>query len=211
MTGVARLLKACPDDLSNQLLQVGEDIGTNRWKIGDLCHVIMLLRDRLNIQGGEYVSAQDVYIAVSIMAKREVSARTVAYYYLNSRFFVQEIREVYDVLPFHHFDIARQYGDWRKALELSMGFLADNGYRMSGEQLKQALGIDSFIEQEQQEQVQQSQNSAIENTMILAVRFSLSQFLKRLQDNDNPIVRRVYDLAVEFDQELERLVLQDIL
>lgn len=117
---VKAILKATPSSVSDELLQIGEQIGYDRWRIGDITnHLISeVKKQKLRDEFGDPVSLQAVYVAVSIMAKREVAPRTIEYYSMLADFFPKEVRDQYEPLPFSHFNFARQHGDdWKKVLE----------------------------------------------------------------------------------------------
>ena len=125
---VREVLVKTPDEVQNLLLQLGENIGSQRWQIGDITNDLReAFRD---------IPAVAVYTAVAIMVKREVFPRTVAYYAMQAEFFTPEIREAYEPLPFSHFDAARMQGDrWRDFLDLSLGRLEKDGKIASRESL----------------------------------------------------------------------------
>lgn len=123
-TGVSLLYQAIPDELQNDLIQIGENLSRDKWKIGDIANEIkQLTRERLL-----NCSIMDVYSFVAQLLRDEFSARTIEYYAGLSGFYDCNTREEFQPLSHSHFAYARQYGDRRlEVLNLAMDTLAQTG------------------------------------------------------------------------------------
>lgn len=123
-TGVSLLYQVIPDELQNDLIQIGENLSRDKWKIGDIANEIkQLTRERLL-----NCSIMDVYSFVAQLLRDEFSARTIEYYAGLSGFYDCNTREEFHPLSHSHFAYARQYGDkWLEVLNLAMDLLGQSG------------------------------------------------------------------------------------
>ena len=119
-TGVSLLYQAVPDEVQNEIIQIGENLSRDKWLIGDFANTIKgYVREQLL-----NCSIMDVYLFVSQLLRDEFSARTIEYYSGLSAFFEPGIRAEFQVLSHSHFAYARQYGDdWLKVLNLAMDIM----------------------------------------------------------------------------------------
>lgn len=97
-----------------ELVDIRERLTLDYFRAGDIANDAIVA----NAQR-EGVTQQMVLDEVGVWLGK--SGRTVRYYAETAAFFSPKTREEYDMLPFSHFDLARNYGDkWRVVLELCM-------------------------------------------------------------------------------------------
>jgi len=116
---VYRLRVAIPDSIQDAITAIGDNMSRDRWLLGDLINRIKLMVRDYKID----VTMPDVYRFVAGLTGEQVSARSVEYYASLSGFYMEEIREAYDVLTHSHFAKARVYEDhWRDCLEFMLSY-----------------------------------------------------------------------------------------
>jgi len=128
--GVKAVLIGTPNEIQDELLQLGENMGASRWRIGDLALLLveMVKQTKLKDASGNLVGAAHVYFAVSIMVKGEIKPRTVEYYASLADFYPPTLRSDYEPLPFSVFYYARTFGDkWRDVLDFAMEYVEEHG------------------------------------------------------------------------------------
>ena len=127
-----------PDDVQCELIMLREKKRDIFFRIGDIANELILLHKGT-------VSNKKVYKSVSKYC--DSSPRTIRYYAETAAFFPQAMRDKYDVLPFSHFDLARNYnGRWEWVLALgaehpswSRSYLE----KYTNSYFKEVLGINS--------------------------------------------------------------------
>jgi hypothetical protein len=104
-----------PDDYQNLLIYYRDQMTEAYFGIGDVAN---RLAER-TASTGFSITEQRVYEAVGRFCGK--SARTVRYYAETCRFYPEEARTAYDMLPFSHFVFARALGSaWKGVLDYSM-------------------------------------------------------------------------------------------
>ena len=101
-----------PEEYQNRLMYWRDRFTQGCFDIGDMANELI----RRSAERGFKVPDKRIYKAVSRFCARQ--PRTIRYYSETSSFFLKEIRDEFDVLPFSFFVFARSCGaDWRKVLE----------------------------------------------------------------------------------------------
>ena len=97
-----------PEDKQSRLIMLRERKRDIYFEIGDIANELHVLHQGL-------ISKNKIYKAVAKFV--DATDRTVRYYAETAAFYSQEVREEFEVVPFTHFDLARNYGDdWRRIL-----------------------------------------------------------------------------------------------
>ena len=101
-----------PEEYQNRLMYWRDRFTQGCFDIGDMANELI----RRSAERGFKVPDKRIYKAVSRFCARQ--PRTIRYYSETSSFFLKEVRDEFDVLPFSFFVFARSCGaDWRKVLE----------------------------------------------------------------------------------------------
>lgn len=104
-----------PDPIQNRLMYWRDIFRIGQFDIGDLTAEVVML----NAQSGMHITHKRIFKAVSTFCGK--TPRTVRYYYETAVFYPEEVRQMYDALPFSHFVEARVFGDqWKSYLETAM-------------------------------------------------------------------------------------------
>ncbi|MHC4748259.1 MAG: hypothetical protein ACYTFW_00150 [Planctomycetota bacterium] len=99
-----------PMTTQDELVMLREQKRSVYFRIGDIANELILIHKGT-------LSANKVYRAMSSYC--DTAPRTIRYYAETANFYPIDIREEYDMLPFSHFDLARNFGDhWEEVLQL---------------------------------------------------------------------------------------------
>lgn len=90
-----------PDNVQCELIMLREKKRDIYFRIGDIANELILMHKGT-------LSNKKVYEAMSPYC--DSTPRTIRYYAETAAFFSQDVRNKHDVLPFSHFDLARNYG-----------------------------------------------------------------------------------------------------
>lgn len=100
-----------PDEIQGELINWRDTFSLGAFRIGDIANKLV----KRAISLGWVVTNDRIYKAVGKFCGK--SGRTVRYYAETSAFYSEDIRSLYDVLPFSHFVFARAHGDdWESVL-----------------------------------------------------------------------------------------------
>lgn len=124
----AEVLRIIPDNVQNELIQIGANWRRDKFRIAELTmQMIKAVKDGRfylfkNVEPGTRpgASVMGVYDAVSVLLGREVSPRTIRYWVQVIGVFTPEEVDKYHILPFDHFAVASHAEDPVAALELAM-------------------------------------------------------------------------------------------
>lgn len=120
-------------DVEDALIQAGAELSANYWKIGRLVIQAVeqteLLRaaviagkvnlPRQKVDELMALTVAKIYAHAATLTGK--SSKRIQEYVTCARFYPDEVVEAYGVLPFDHFDFARQFGErWRDVLDLSI-------------------------------------------------------------------------------------------
>jgi len=125
------------DDQQNELMWIRDKLVLSYFRAGDIANESIL-----NNATREGATAQMVYDEVGVWLGK--SGRTVRYYAETAAFFSPRVRSDFDMLPFSHFDLARNYkDDWWIVLDIArsspamtvdrLELLADKYFEVRGE------------------------------------------------------------------------------
>lgn len=104
-----------PEPIQHQLMFWRDVFRIGQFDIGDLTAKVILY----NAETGMQVTHKRIFKAVSTFCGK--TPRTVRYYYETAVFYPDEVRQMYDALPFSHFVEARVFGDeWQEYLDTAM-------------------------------------------------------------------------------------------
>jgi hypothetical protein len=99
-----------PDELQVELISLREKKRDIYFRIGDIANELILMHRGTS-------SNNKIYQAMSQYC--DSAPRTIRYYAETASFFPQDVRDQFDVLPFSHFDLARNYGEaWMHVLKI---------------------------------------------------------------------------------------------
>jgi len=103
-----------PDEYQNELIQIGEKVSENSFRIGDIAnHCISI-----NHLSGNDITNQNVYVAIAEFCGRQ--ARTVRYYAEIALRYSPDIRQKYSEIKFDTFRFASRFSNWEEILEYAM-------------------------------------------------------------------------------------------
>ena len=136
MNEIAILNKVIPDELLNELIQLGASISQQQWRIGDITNEIIVYCTANKID----IPVMGIYSGVGKLTGKSVSS--VRMYSDMSGFFSPEIRDQYGFLPFSHFFLAKTYGTkWKEVLEISKEELGKDDCPVSENRLSYIMSM----------------------------------------------------------------------
>lgn len=101
-----------PDEYQTRLITLLHVASSAAFEIGDIAVELC----KKNLESGLVVTDSRVYEAVGRFCGK--AGRTVRYYAEAAAFYDRSVRSEFDMLPFAHFVVARQFGErWREVLE----------------------------------------------------------------------------------------------
>ena len=113
--------KIIPPDYVAELINLGQTVSENAWRVGDIANECILL----NQLAENDVTKQDVYRAVGKFWGR--ASRTVRYYAEVAAFYSVLTRKKYEALSFDHFRFAMKYTNWQEILDYAMSNFDNSG------------------------------------------------------------------------------------
>ena len=137
------------DDQQNELMWIRDKLVSSYFRAGDIANESIL-----NNATREGATSQMVYDEVGVWLGK--SGRTVRYYAETAAFFSPRVRSDFDMLPFSHFDLARNYrDDWWIVLDIArsspamtvgrLKLLADKYFEVRGEACEKDSDQDSEV------------------------------------------------------------------
>lgn len=106
-----------PDDIIRTLISIRDQVTQSCFTIGDIANNMVVRAAQI---GFDHVTAWRVRRAVGRFCGK--SERTVRYYAEVAAFYPENVRTIYEVLPFSHFVFAKTMGgQWQEVLDYALG------------------------------------------------------------------------------------------
>ena len=203
-SAVAAVHKIIPDGERSIVIARGQRLSDDKWWFGDRSNKWA----KLALESGEKLTREDSNRALS--QDSGVPIRTLRHYADHARFFDPEIRAEFEILPFSHFTIAKQYGEqWYKILNTSTVYFEEYGklptadylrWKFS-EQAKPILELDEQLRERTRETFEQEyllEMPSIETGYIELDTPQASEAVAR--DWIDTTDRKIKDIAKSIDQ-----------
>jgi len=170
-----------PEEKQSRLIMLRERKRDIYFEIGDIANELHVLH-----QGT--ISKNKIYKSVAKFV--DATERTVRYYAETAAFYPEEVREEFEVVPFTHFDLARNYGDdWRRILlwsqmnpTWSRDFLEEvanevvRGFYVREKYSSEISGVRSCAEGENEDLVEEEAKEFFENNEVELPHVAQMQF-----------------------------------